>query len=220
MKNSFSLHYDKVSIDRLTKVAKLFLIGLLIFALPSIALAINPDQVPKNKRTDLGLYFTAVEANAQMVEFGNKSLFVDVRDPIEVNFTGMPSVADLNIPFKFADNAKFHLKKKQFDMVTNKSFVKDVDKAIADKGLTKNDVIIVMCRSGPRSAKAANALSKAGYTNVYNLIEGFEGDAIKVGEAKGQRTINGWKNAGLAWDTPKGLDINKMYGKPQAIAGN
>ena len=56
-----------------------------------------------------------------------------------------------------------------------------------------------MCRSGSRSAKAANLLYQAGYKNVYSVIEGFEGDKSKIAETKGQRVVNGWKNAGLPW---------------------
>jgi rhodanese-related sulfurtransferase len=61
-----------------------------------------------------------------------------------------------------------------------------------------------MCRSGDRSARAANLLIDAGFTNVWNQIEGFEGDMSK----DGRRTVNGWKNAGLPW-TYK-LDKSKL----------
>lgn len=190
---------------------------LFSFVITGNGFAADPATVSKKMQTTLGLYFTPSEAFQQMQKYGDRTLFIDVRDPVEVNFTGMPSVADVNIPFKFADITKFHTKKKQFNMITNKNFVADVDKQLAVKGLTKSDTVIVMCRSGPRSAKAANALAKAGYTKVYNLIEGFEGAAVKEGAKKGQRTVNGWKNANLPWDTPKGLDINKMYGHPEPI---
>jgi rhodanese-related sulfurtransferase len=56
-----------------------------------------------------------------------------------------------------------------------------------------------MCRSGTRSAKAANVLYDLGYENVYSVVDGFEGDTSKEGPAAGHRTVNGWKNAGLAW---------------------
>lgn len=193
------------------------LLTLLALMLTGNGFAADPVTVSKNMQTTLGLYFTPSEAYQQMQQHGDRTLFIDVRDPVEVNFTGMPSVADKNIPFKFADITKFHTMKKQFNMITNKNFVADVDKQLAVKKLTKSDTVIVMCRSGPRGAKAANALTKAGYTKVYNLIEGFEGAAVKKGVKKGQRTINGWKNANLPWDTPKGLDINKMYGHPEPI---
>jgi len=102
-------------------------------------------------------------------------------------------------------------------MKKNISFVADVTARMKAKGLGKSDAIILMCRSGVRSGKAANLLAKAGYTNVINMIEGFEGDSISKGPDKGKRTINGWKNSNLAYDTPKSLDIRKMYGSPAPI---
>jgi rhodanese-related sulfurtransferase len=56
-----------------------------------------------------------------------------------------------------------------------------------------------MCRSGDRSAGAANLMIKAGYKNVYSIADGFEGDIAKDGAHKGERAVNGWKNAGLPW---------------------
>jgi rhodanese-related sulfurtransferase len=58
-----------------------------------------------------------------------------------------------------------------------------------------------MCRSGGRSALAANLLAKAGFEHVYNIIDGMEGDAVKDPESlfQGQRLRNGWKNSGCPW---------------------
>ena len=69
--------------------------------------------------------------------------------------------------------------------------------------------MILICRSGDRSARAADLLAKAGYTRVYSITEGFEGDAAKDGPKAGQRVVNGWKNAGLPWTYA--LDRQKMY---------
>ena len=80
-------------------------------------------------------------------------------------------------------------------MVPNPTFLADVNATLVQHGMTKDHPIIVMCRSGGRSAAAANELAKAGYTNVWNLVEGFEGDK----DDTGARTVNGWKNAGLPW---------------------
>lgn len=197
--------------------ASYFFLFLVSISFGSCAYAAEPGGVPKKMQTKLGLYFTPAQAYEQIQKNGDKTLFIDVRDPIEVNFTGMPAVADANVPFKFADTTKFNLKKKQFNMVKNKNFVTDVDDRLKAKGLTKSDTVIMMCRSGPRGAKAVDALANAGYTNVYNLIQGYEGVAVKEGDKKGQRSINGWKNAGLPWDTPKSLDIKKMYGNPEPV---
>jgi len=200
-----------------TSVLTILIYTLFSLVVLSNVYAADPADVPKNKLTTLGLYYTPTEAFEHMQKYGDRTLFIDVRDPIEVNYVGMPSVADANIPFKFANTKKFHVQKRQFDMIPNKNFVAEVDEKLKAKGLARSDTVILMCRSGPRSAKAADALAKAGYTKVYNLIEGFEGDSVKQGANKGQRTINGWKNANLPWDTPKGLDIQKMYGHPEPI---
>jgi len=51
------------------------------------------------------------------------------------------------------------------------------------------------------SAMAVNLLAKAGFKNVYNIIDGMEGDAVKdpASVFLGQRLQNGWKNSGCPW---------------------
>lgn len=187
---------------------------LLAYSLLNSAYA---ENIVKKKQTTLGLYFTPKQAHDHMIKQGEKTLFIDVRDPVEVSYIGMPSIADANVPLKFSDTSKWHMKKKQFGMKLNGNFVAGVEQQMKAKGLTKSDTVILMCRSGVRSAKAVNKLAKAGFTNVYNLFEGFEGDSVKKGSNKGRRTVNGWKNAGLPWSPPKSLDISKMYGNPSKI---
>jgi rhodanese-related sulfurtransferase len=56
-----------------------------------------------------------------------------------------------------------------------------------------------MCRSGDRSARAADDLTTAGFTQVYSVVDGFEGDLAKDGPNAGRRAVNGWKNKALPW---------------------
>lgn len=57
-------------------------------------------------------------------------------------------------------------------------------------------LVLFLCRSGGRSHQAACLASEAGYLEVYNVLEGFEGDK----DANGQRNrIGGWRHAGLPW---------------------
>ena len=57
-------------------------------------------------------------------------------------------------------------------------------------------LVMFLCRSGVRSIGAASAAIEAGYTNCYNILEGFEGDK----DAHGRRGhIGGWRKAGLPW---------------------
>lgn len=55
---------------------------------------------------------------------------------------------------------------------------------------------LFICRSGVRSHHAAAAATADGWTNCYNVLEGFEGDK----DASGQRgKTGGWRLAGLPW---------------------
>jgi len=60
----------------------------------------------------------------------------------------------------------------------------------------KDEVFLLLCRSGKRSAAAAEAAHKAGFKNVFNITEGFEGD---LDEQQRRGAFNGWRHAGLPW---------------------
>ena len=68
------------------------------------------------------------------------------------------------------------------------------------------DTLLVLCRSGGRSAMAVNLLAEAGFVNVYTITDGIEGDDLKDPNSifDGQRVVNGWKNSGLPWTS----DVN------------
>lgn len=44
---------------------------------------------------------------------------------------------------------------------------------------------------------AVNQLAAAGFTNVYNIIDGMEGDLVEDKQSVffGKRMVNGWKNS-------------------------
>ena len=81
-------------------------------------------------------------------------------------------------------------------MVGNRNFLPEIEAAIAREAGTKSSPVFLICRAGYRSAHAARQLIAAGYTNVWNVVEGFEGDRDRK---TGQPTVNGWRNAGLPW---------------------
>ena len=58
-------------------------------------------------------------------------------------------------------------------------------------------LVMFICRTGGRSHKAAATASEAGYTEAFNIIEGFEGEADPATHQRCK--INGWKVAGLPW---------------------
>ena len=174
------------------------------------AFAVKSADLPKKKRTSLELYMTPVDAYEFLKEKGDKTLFLDVRTRTEVNFLGMPTIADANVPYMVMNEwYAWNAKKNSFKMEVNSDFADSVAKRMQEKGLSKSDPVILTCRSGSRSAKAADLLASLGYTNVYTIVSGFEGDKVKEGPLKGQRAKNGWKNSDLPW-TYK-LQVAKMY---------
>ncbi len=185
--------------------------GALILALPAVA--IDASQVPTAKQTRPGLYLDAKEAYALKQQLGEHALFIDIRTRGEVSYTGMATVADAHVPlFEHPPNAPWDDKAGRFKMEFNNDFEGEVARRMAARGLGKNDTVIVMCRSGDRSTKAVNLLAEAGYTKVFTVVDGFEGDTAKDGPNAGKRVVNGWKNAGLPW-TYK-LDKDKLYLPP------
>ena len=64
------------------------------------------------------------------------------------------------------------------------------------KQVDPESLVMFICRSGVRSSKATALASQNGYTECYDVLEGFEGDK----DANGQRNrIGGWRHAGLPW---------------------
>jgi DNA repair protein RadC len=56
--------------------------------------------------------------------------------------------------------------------------------------------VLLICRSGNRSVEAAAALEAAGFTDVTNVVDGFEGP---LDENDHRGTKSGWRHDGLPW---------------------
>jgi rhodanese-related sulfurtransferase len=165
-------------------------------------------QVPEKKQTSLGLYVTAQEAYEMWKADPQRINVVDVRTPEEYVFVGHPEMA-WNIPFVFV-NRQWDSDKKFFVLEPNPGFISRVKDPYAP-----TDTLLVMCRSGARSAKAVNALANVGFVNVYNIIDGMEGDTVDDPESvnHGKRMKNGWKNSRSPWT----YDVNpELIGLPVA----
>ena len=160
-----------------------------------IATSVDADTLSPGKRTALGLYLTSTDA-ARALEADPGIVFVDVRTRSEFQFVGHPNPVDANIPFLFFDPENAYNGKSAYGMRPNLAFVDRVGDVMAEAGLDKAAPVFVMCRSGGRSAAAANVLAKAGYTNVWSIVDGFEGGKDT---ATGHRTLTGWRNSGLPW---------------------
>jgi len=117
------------------------------------------------------------EPNAQLV---------DVRTDAEWNFVGVPDLAAAGkqavlLPWQLYPT-----------MQRNSEFEAQLEKA----GFTPEHHIYFLCRSGVRSLAAAEAAHAAGFPNVYNIADGFEGPPDRAGH---RGMTAGWKAAGLPW---------------------
>lgn len=110
------------------------------------------------------------------------ALFVDVRMEIESLYVGRPpgvvNIAWYEYPDLTPDAA---------------SFVAAVEREAG----RKDRPIYLICRSGKRTVDAAKALDAAGFTDVTNIKEGFEGE---LDEQFHRSTQSGWRFAGLPWE--------------------
>ncbi len=61
---------------------------------------------------------------------------------------------------------------------------------------SKDTILLFLCRSGVRSRAAAQMACEHGYTQCYDILEGFEGDKDLQGHRK---NLNGWCHADLPW---------------------
>ena len=146
-------------------------------------------NLPQAKKTELGLYVTAQEAYAKWLAAPEQVKILDVRTAEEYLFVGSPTMA-WRVPVAVQSYA-WDTDKEQFPLQLCSDFTVRV-RTIAEPG----DALFVICRSGGRSAIACNLLAKDGFKNVYNIIDGMEGDANADSEKPPQ---GGWKNSGCPW---------------------
>lgn len=109
--------------------------------------------------------------------------FVDVRMEIESLYVGRPPRV-INIPWYEYPELK----------PDPASFVAAVERELDGD---RSRPVVLLCRSGKRTIDAGQALEKAGFTSVTNVLHGFEGD---LDEHFRRSTLNGWRYDGLPWE--------------------
>ena len=168
---------------------------------------IDAARVPEEMRTQQGLYLLPKQAHQFVRAQKGKVLFVDVRTRAEAQFLGMATPVDALVPYvEFQEfMTDWDEERSFYKLEPFSDFVPEVGRRLQAKGLSKSDPVVLICRAGERSSRAANLLADSGYTRVYTVVYGFEGELSDGG----RRNVNGWKNANLPWSFE--LDKNKMY---------
>jgi len=157
------------------------------------------QEVPESNKTALGLYVWPDEAYAMWKAAPDAVQVIDVRTFEEYVFGGHADMAK-NVPLVFPrynpEGSSMPGRPAGCSGELNPDFVSTVQ---AEYGPT--DTILVMCATGGRGAMAVNLLAQAGFTNVYNIVNGLEGDRVDDPGSvyHGKHMRNGWKNLGLPW---------------------
>jgi rhodanese-related sulfurtransferase len=121
---------------------------------------------------------TPIEAY-ELLQKAPGAKLVDVRTRAEWDFVGrIPGAVE--IEWEFYPDGK-----------PNPYFVEQLREQVDSESL-----VIFVCRSGNRSHHAAAAAAAAGYTQSYNMLEGFEGKKDPSGH---RNAVGGWRVAGLPW---------------------
>ena len=128
---------------------------------------------------------TSIECFNKLSEISN-SYLIDIRTKPEWEFIGVPDLSSLNKKTIFIS---WHMYP---EMKINSLFENQITKL----NIKKNDNLFLICRSGNRSSDAAEFLSSRGFSNCFNVEDGFEGE---VGPHHHRSTINGWKYCKLPW---------------------
>lgn len=118
-----------------------------------------------------------------------RAVLIDVRCDMEFLFVGHPKGA-ISIPWIDEPDWKI-----------NPHFATDVRKIMLGGISCDNSVgcaaVVLICRSGKRSLEAGACLIEDGFIEVYNVLEGFEGEL----DAQHHRSmLGGWRNASLPWE--------------------
>ncbi|MBL4666785.1 MAG: rhodanese-like domain-containing protein [Sneathiella sp.] len=137
--------------------------------------------------SDLGYAGDVTVAQAwKMLDENPGAVLVDVRTTAEWAYVGLPDLAKLGKSCQTISWVQFPA------MAPNPNFLAELKNIQRDTSAP----VLFLCRSGVRSIAAAIASTGAGFTNSYNILEGFEGNH----DADRHRgSLGGWKVAGLDW---------------------
>ena len=119
----------------------------------------------------------SIEVNSQLI---------DVRTKPEWIYVGVPDLSSINKKVIFVSWQVYP------EMGTNKFF----ENQILESNIKKDNNLYFICRSGQRSHDAAEFLASRGFSNCFNVIDGFEG---KLNHERQRTLIDGWQFYNLPW---------------------
>ena len=125
----------------------------------------------------------------KLIKEDQRVVLIDVRSSMEFLFVGHPR-GSVHVPW--IDEP---------DWIVNPHFITEVRKVMLG-GVGMDDhagdaPVVLICRSGKRSLEAGKLLIEEGFSEVYNVTEGFEGE---LDDHHHRSTLGGWRFHGLPWE--------------------
>ncbi len=131
---------------------------------------------------------TPVEA-WNFLEHTPRAVLIDVRSSMEFLFVGHAK-GSVHVPWIDEPN-----------WTVNPDFVTEVRKVMLGGFIAADSQegapIVLICRSGKRSLEAGKVLIDSGFTEIYNVEEGFEGE---LDDKHRRSSVGGWRFHGLPWE--------------------
>ncbi len=125
------------------------------------------------------------EQTAQAIDDDPNTIYLDVRTVSEFDEGHVPGAMNIPVLIRGADGM----------MTVNQAFP-----VVVQACIRRDARIIVGCKSGQRSAQAAEMLVHMGYTNVANMLGGFSGHPPPTE----QIADTGWLGKGLPVECDSG----------------
>ncbi|MFT4199716.1 rhodanese-like domain-containing protein [Gordonia sp. (in: high G+C Gram-positive bacteria)] len=121
----------------------------------------------------------------ELLENDENTVLVDCRTTAEWNFVGVPDLEIIEKKTIFVEWSMFPSGE------PNPRFVEQ----LRDSGITDDNRVLFICRSGNRSIGAAEAATAAGIKQSFNVLDGFEGHLDEYDH----RGATGWRALNLPW---------------------
>lgn len=146
------------------------------------------------RKTFMGVRRIDAERALELMQLGQEYVYVDVRTEDEFAEGHVPRARNVPLMRRGQHGLGF---------VMNEQFVSAMDTLFE-----KDDKLILGCRKGGRSAKAAEILSNLGYTNLFDMRGGFVGETDPFGTI----TFPGWTTRGFPTTTE--AHASQLYRHP------